>query len=168
MDQESRIRLLAALEAWVGNPEEGLPQDLFRALSRLAPLVNVDLLIRDERLGTLLTWRHDENYGPGWHIPGGIIRYKETAAKRIRLTAREELGADVEFDPEPACITEAIDPVRRDRGHLFSLLYRCRLVGAPAERLRQSRAEPEPGQWAWHRACPANLIPEHDHYRRFL
>jgi colanic acid biosynthesis protein WcaH len=38
---------------------------------------------------TLLTWRDDESFGAGWHVPGGIIRYKETAADRIvRLRAQ--------------------------------------------------------------------------------
>ena len=162
-----RTQLLAALEALAGRPEDGLPLDLFRVLSRIVPLVNIDLLIRDDRLGTLLTWRHDENYGPGWHIPGGIIRYKEAAATRIRLTAQRELGVDVEFEPEPLCVREAIDPVRRERGHFISLLYRCRLRGAPAGHL-QAGAEPQPGQWAWHRTSPPDLIPEHDDYRRFF
>jgi colanic acid biosynthesis protein WcaH len=167
MERENREQLLAAWEALAGRPEEGLPLDLFRVLSRIVPLVNIDLLIRDEQLGTLLTWRHDENYGPGWHIPGGIIRYKETAAVRIRLTAQRELGTAVEFDPEPLAVREAIDPVRRERGHFISLLYRCRLQAAPADHLRAG-ATPRAGQWAWHRACPPDLIPEHHDYRRFF
>ena len=33
-------------------------------------MVNVDLLIRNDRRETLLTWRQDELYR-GWHIPAG-------------------------------------------------------------------------------------------------
>jgi colanic acid biosynthesis protein WcaH len=160
--------LLAALEEWAGSAENGLPHELFLFVSRLTPLVNVDLLIRDERLGTLLTWRDDENYGPGWHIPGGIIRYKETAESRIHQTARRELGVDVEFDREPIAIEQSIDPGRRERGHFISLLYRCRLLGPPAAELRESQTKPERGQWAWHKTCPADLIPDQDRYRRFF
>ena len=163
-----RKRILAELEAWANAPEKGLPEELFVALTRLVPMINVDLLVRDDELGTLLTWRDDEYYGPGWHVPGGIVRYKETFESRIRLTAQGELGADVEFDPEPIAVEPTIVPVRRERGHFISLLYRCRLLGPPAEVLRQSRAEPEAGQWAWHRTCPPNLIPEQDCYRRFF
>src|SRR5689334_14043856 len=94
-------QIFAAIDGWAPEPEKGLPIELFRFLSRIMPLVNVDLLVRDEDLGTLLTWRHDENYGPGWHVPGGIIRYKETAEARILTTARAELGAEVTFDEEP-------------------------------------------------------------------
>jgi ADP-ribose pyrophosphatase YjhB (NUDIX family) len=128
----------------------------------------VDLLIQDPRTGTLLTWRHDATYGPGWHVPGGIIRYKETAESRIELTARRELGATVEFDPEPVLVHQAIHPSRRERGHFLSMLYRCRLLGAPAEHLRHAGGAPQPGQWAWHTACPPDLLPEQQHYRRFF
>lgn len=42
-------------------------------------MVNVDLLIKNVSSNeTLLTWREDEYYGPGWHVPGGIVRFKET------------------------------------------------------------------------------------------
>ena len=83
-------RILAALDAWAPEPAAGLPEELFLLVSRLTPLVNVDLLVQDEGLGTLLTWRADEFYGPGWHVPGGIIRYKETAEDCIRATAERE------------------------------------------------------------------------------
>jgi colanic acid biosynthesis protein WcaH len=168
MGPESCKRIFADLDAWAATPGDGLPHELFVFLSGLTPMINVDLLIRDPVAGTLLTWRHDENYGPGWHIPGGIIRYKETAESRIRLTAQRELGADVEFDPEPIAVQQTIHPVRRERGHFISLLYRCRLVGEPTVRLRHAGAEPEPGQWAWHRACPPDLLPEQVSYRRFF
>src|SRR5215470_6868925 len=98
MEPQSRDRIFAELEDWADTPERGLPNEFFRFLSRLMPLVNVDLLIVDERLGTLLTWRDDENYGPGWHVPGGIIRYRETAEARICQTAQDELGTGVEFE----------------------------------------------------------------------
>ena len=68
--------MIAALEAEIGDPRHGLPEEVFRLVSRLTALINVDLLIQDEGRRTLLTWRDDEFYGAGWHIPGGIIRYK--------------------------------------------------------------------------------------------
>jgi colanic acid biosynthesis protein WcaH len=168
MDAEKRRQVFEAIDEWVGPPEGGLPEELFLFVSRLMPLVNVDLLIRDDRLGTLLTWREDEHYGPGWHVPGGIIRFKETAESRIRLTARQELGTDVDFDRVPVTMVEAIEPGRRERGHFLSLLYRCRLQGALPEAQRHAGAHPRPGQWAWHAQCPTDLIPEQDHYRGFF
>jgi colanic acid biosynthesis protein WcaH len=167
MEPDRRNAIFAELDAWAKSPQDGLPHELFRFVSRLVPLVNVDLLIQDERRGTLLTWRHDENYGPGWHVPGGIIRYRETAAARIRATALRELEAEVEYDPEPIRIQEVIDPARGERGHFISLLYRCRLIGAPGQHLR-AHADPKAGDWAWHRECPANLIPEQKAYRELI
>jgi colanic acid biosynthesis protein WcaH len=150
------------------NGGKGLPPELFAVISGLMPLVNVDLLIHDERLGTLLTWRDDEDYGAGWHVPGGIIRYKESFAARIRLTAQNELGADVEFDPVPVAMEEAIEPARRRRGHFVSFLYRCRLLGPLAEELRRTQPQPRRGQRAWHREFPADMLPEPECYRRFF
>ena len=85
-------QLVDQLKLLVGDARHGLPQDVFLLISELTPLVNVDLLIHNSAGQTLLTWRADELYGPGWHIPGGIIRFKEKARDRISKVADEELG----------------------------------------------------------------------------
>jgi colanic acid biosynthesis protein WcaH len=166
--KEIHQQAFAALDAWVGEPVDGLPLEFFLFLSRFTPIVNVDLLIQDDRRRTLLTWRQDETYGAGWHVPGGIIRYKETAEDRIRATARRELGAEVAFDPQPIAVEPAIDPDRRERGHFISLVYRCRLLGPPNPALRYVQGEPRRDQWAWHTGCPPDLIAAQAHYRRFF
>ena len=51
----------------------GLVDSVFYMVSRLTPMVNVDLLIKNDANQILLTWRADRYYGPGWHIPGGIM-----------------------------------------------------------------------------------------------
>src|SRR5438105_4861558 len=56
----------------LGDTGAGLPPEVFLFLSRVTPLLNVDLLIQDDRGRTLLTWRDDEFFGAGWHVPGGI------------------------------------------------------------------------------------------------
>lgn len=150
------------------NPRRGLPEEVFLAVSRLTPLVNVDLLIQDAALGTLLTWRDDACYGAGWHVPGGIIRFKETAAERIRETALGELGAAVDFQPDPIAIVEGISPVRTTRGHFISLLYRCTLLGPPAAELRCAGERPRAGEWKWHRACPADILEVHRQYAPWI
>jgi ADP-ribose pyrophosphatase YjhB (NUDIX family) len=92
------INLINTLEESISDPRRGLPEELFLFASRITPLVNVDLLVKDKLGKTLLTWRDDGYYPPSWHIPGGIIRYKETFAERIKEVARTELGAAVDFD----------------------------------------------------------------------
>jgi ADP-ribose pyrophosphatase YjhB (NUDIX family) len=145
-----------------------LPEDIFLLISRITPLINVDLLIKSEQGQTLLTWRDDGYYPPSWHIPGGIIRYKETMADRIHAVALKELGADVKFKNNPMCINEVIHPSRRNRGHFISVLFKCTLIGSPNKKNRYKKGIPNPGEWAWHGRCPRDLIPVHAMYRKFI
>jgi ADP-ribose pyrophosphatase YjhB (NUDIX family) len=159
---------LASLGDAVPAPRAGLPEELFLFVSSITPLVNVDLLIQDDAGQTLLTWREDDFYGPGWHVPGGVIRFQETAAERIQAVARQELEVEVEPDSAPVAVHEMIDSGRRERGHSIALLYRCRLLGPLSEARRATSSPPRPGQWAWHQICPDNLLAEHRVYRQFL
>jgi ADP-ribose pyrophosphatase YjhB (NUDIX family) len=155
-----------ALEAAIGDPRAGLPDEVFRFVSRTVPLINVDLLIQDDRARTLLTWRHDEFYGPGWHLPGSIIRFKETAAQRVQACARAEIGAEVRCGDAPLLVNESI-ATQRTRGHHIGLLYRCALVTPPAPALAAGDP-PLAGQWRWHDACPPDLVAEQIVYARFF
>jgi ADP-ribose pyrophosphatase YjhB (NUDIX family) len=159
--------MIAALEAELGDPRRGLPEEVFRFVSRLTPLANVDLLIQDEARGTLLTWREDEFFGTGWHRPGGIIRYKETAEQRVRACARDELAADVAFDETPLAIAEGISE-QDTRGHHIALLFRCHLLGEPDPSRAVSSARPASGQWQWHRRCPDDLLEAQRPYARYF
>lgn len=164
---DRRVDLVAAIERSLGSARSGLPEDVFEFVSRLTPLVNVDLLITDARGCTLLTWRDDRFYGPGWHVPGSVIRFKERALERVHACARAELGSDVDVEPVPLFVMESIAD-RRTRGHLISLLFRCRLISALDESRRVRDARPSPGQWQWHAACPRDLIPEQAPYAAFF
>jgi colanic acid biosynthesis protein WcaH len=101
-------------------------------------------------------------------VPGGIIRYKETIAERVKAVAKNELGAAVEFNPVPLAMNEVIHDTRRERGHFISLLYQCGLVTQPDESLRCKSNSPKPNEWMWHRSCPANMIYVHEMYREFI
>lgn len=133
----------------------------------MVPMVNVDLFITDESGRVLLTWRDDEIYGAGWHVPGGVIRFQETADQRIRATAREELGAEVSYDPVPL-VEEQIHPERTTRAHHVALVYRCRLTSPPDPRLRYDGGPKMRGQWAWHDRWPEGVLPDHHGYKRLL
>lgn len=160
--------LIDTLESFVQDPSKGLPEELFLFVSRITPLVNVDLLIKNEQNHTLLTWR-DDAYYHGWHIPGGIIRHKETIAERIKAVAKYELGAEVQFNPVQLTINEMFNKTRDTRGHFISLLYQCTLVTQPDENLRcKSIISPNPNEWMWHGSCPASIIPQHEMYRKFI
>lgn len=156
------------MESLIKNPKEGLPKDIFLFVSRTTPMINVDLLIKNKQNQTLLTWRSDVYRSAGWHIPGGIIRYKETISDRIHAVAGGELGAGVKFKKSPLAINEVIIPPRRDRGHFISLLYECKLISSLDKNRKFKKGIPKPGQWAWHNKCPDNIISVHKMYRKFI
>jgi len=164
MDVDAAIRII---EAAVGDPGQGLPEAIFLFVSRITPLINVDLLIQDDAGQTLLTWREDRYFGTGWHVPGSIIRYKEMAVDRIHACASEELGADVACEGVPLLVSEYFSE-QKSRGHAISLLFRCTLLTPPQESRRALSNPPHPGEWRWHDGCPPDLLNAQAHYRRFL
>lgn len=164
IDTAAAVRML--VEA-VPNPEAGLPDDVFYYISRTTPLINVDLLVKDSRGRTLLAWRDDPYAGTGWHIPGGIIRFKEEIETRIRKVSLAELGTLVDYDAAPLAINELIHRDRDLRAHFISLLYACRLPDdfIPDNR---GRSPGDAGYLQWHTSCPDNLIQFHGIYRKYL
>lgn len=159
----------SAILSAIGNAREGLTKPVFLFVSQLTPMVNVDLLIQNVQGQTLLTWREDEFYGPGWHVPGGVIRFKELAETRIQKVALSELAVNVVAEAEPLCVKEIMAKHRDVRGHFISMLYRCRLQGTlnPAQRY-QAALPKQNGRWQWHDGCPENMIPQHEMYRAYL
>ncbi|OGC22520.1 hypothetical protein A2291_07350 [candidate division WOR-1 bacterium RIFOXYB2_FULL_42_35] len=166
MDMAEAIKLL---EQQILNPTQGLPDEIFYFISRTTPLVNVDLLIKNEQNQTLLTWRDDSFGSPGWHVPGGIIRYKETLAARIEAVAKNELGTKVEFNYPPIAVNECIMKDRVNRAHFISLLFHCKLISPLDEKLKCTGDLPFANQWCWHDTCPDNIIEVHDElYKRYI
>lgn len=157
---------ITVLERVAREAEEGLPEDLFLFVSRVTPLINVDLLIQDGNKRTLLTWRDDGRFGRGWHIPGGVIRYKELAADRIQKCSQDEIGAGVEHEFSPTVIVETIEE-QRDRAHFVSLMYRCTLKSEPDPK-RRAGEQPQVGEWKWHSSCPEDLLPVQRVYQKYF
>ena len=154
------------LEMAVDDPNKGLPDEVFYYASRIVPLINVDLLIKDKNGRCLLTWRDDKYSGTGWHIPGGIIRYKETITERIVEVARIELGTKISHDTSPLAVNEIIDHNKRTRAHFISLLYQCYL---PDNFRIINKVQPkQPGFIAWHNKVPDDLLCWHEIYRHYL
>lgn len=160
-------QLISELESFIKNPSDGLPEDLFLFISRITPLINVDLLIKNKSYQTLLTWRDDEYYASGWHIPGGIIRYKETIADRIHAVSKNELGAEIIFNEKPLAVKEGFH-TSSNRGHFISFLYQCTLITQPNIERQYNGNSPQKNQWMWHNTCPENIIPVHEMYRNFF
>lgn len=159
---------LDAILAHAKNPSSGLPQEVFYFVSQLTPMVNVDLLIRAPQGQTLLTWRSDQFYGPGWHLPGGIIRFKELAHQRIAAVAESELGAKVQAAEKPLAFFEKMAPNRNVRGHFIAFLYECKLLSVPCPSKAFTPDNPQNGQWAWFSRCPENLISAQECFRSYI
>lgn len=156
------------LDAYIKNPREGLPEDVFYFISRNTPLINVDLLVKDEAGRALLAWRDDTYSGVGWHLVGGIIRFKETMEARLKKVAELELGtSDITFDPNPLAINEIFNPEHENRGHFISVLYKCSLPSAFVPDNKDLK-ETDPGFLKWHEACPSDLLKFHEIYRKYL
>jgi colanic acid biosynthesis protein WcaH len=156
------------LNQLVPDPSNGLPEELFYYISKTTPLINVDLLIKDEKNRTLLSWRDDPYCGKGWHIPGGIIRVKEKFETRIKIVAKNEIGIPLEYNPIPIAVNELIDPECEIRGHFISFLFQCFLSSSFVPE-NKGRCISDAGYLKWHEGCPPDILKYHEKiYRSFL
>ena len=159
---------LKKIKEIISDPRDGLPEELFYFASSITAMANVDLLIKNKNNQTLLIWRDDKYYGPGWHIPGGIIRFKETFASRIHKVADLELGMSVTFNKNPITIKELFAKNRDVRGHFITFLYECYPKSVPDINRKYNGGEPKHGQWSWHEKSPLNIIKQHVTYESFI
>jgi colanic acid biosynthesis protein WcaH len=156
------------LDKQIQDKTVGLPDDIFYFISRVTPLVNTDLLIKDKKDRTLLAWRDDQYCGKGWHIPGSIVRFKESLEHRIIETARKELGTtDIVYDKNPLIMHEIILPEHDNRAHFISFLYKCSLNDDYVI-LNDGKSTYDSGYMEWHYGCPDNLISMQEPYRKFI
>ena len=172
MNMKTEIdRLKQAMQENDISPEKGLGEELFLFASTLMPVVNVDLLVMNERGQILLAWRDDPHCGRGWHVPGGCIRFMETMEERIQKTAVCELGEKVIPDMESVKVVEILEKQdragisdQRERAHFITLAVRCRVSSAyviPEERRQEGKA----GCLKWFDGLPEDLLPVQGFYR---
>jgi ADP-ribose pyrophosphatase YjhB (NUDIX family) len=158
---------ISTLVEAVPDPSSGLPDEIFYYISRTTPLVNVDLLIKDEKDRTLLSWRNDRYAGKGWHIPGGIVRFKENLETRVEKVARSEIGATVRFDPTPSPFTRLSFRSVKFADISFHYYTRCFLSGT-FKPLNEGLSPEDAGYLAWHDRCPVDLLPIQEIYRKYI
>ena len=154
------------LDKKISKPSLGLPEEVFLFISRMTPMVNVDLLIKDENGRTLLSWRDDKFAGRGWHVPGGIIRFKEKIETRLLKIAEKEIGTTVKFNPVPIAVNQILCK-NKVRGHFISILYQCYLSSSFIPE-NKGLKEADLGYLKWHQSCPDNLIKVHNIYRKHI
>lgn len=137
----------------------GIGKTLFESISRLTPAVSVELIIKSQdQQSSLLTWRDDELYGPGWHVPGGVVRFKETLTSRVDKVLKHEIGVSASKIEGPIGFHEIFNNQRDIRGHFISFVFLVELIGAPPEKYRAKDCTPKSGCWQWFAKCPHNLI----------
>ncbi len=154
------------LDEQVADAKNGLPEDVFLFISRMTPMVNVDLLIKDENNRVLLSWRDDQYAGKGWHIPGGIVRFKEKLEERLTKISQGEIGTIVEFNPIPLAFNEFFC-TQKTRGHFLSILYQCSLSRDFVPE-NKGLTDSSPGFLKWHNKCPKNLVSIQETYRKYI
>lgn len=161
------IEAIRVIEESIPSPGAGLPEEIFLFLTRMTPMINVDLLIRDANNRILLSWRDDIYSGTGWHVPGGIIRFRETREECIRRTSIREIGTEVFFDSDILECRELIFANLPSRSHFITMVYDCRIPEGFA--IQEGTPErQEAGNLAWHDAYPDNMITYHDFYRKYF
>jgi colanic acid biosynthesis protein WcaH len=69
-----------------------LPADQFRQLIAVAPLISIDLIIRNRTNEVLLGYRRNSPARNTWFVPGGRILKNETIAKAFERITFAELG----------------------------------------------------------------------------
>ena len=156
----------ALLEQANIDKKNGLPERLFICISSLIPIANVDLFILDKSGRLLLTYREDEFYGAGWHIPGGCLRFGETMLERIHKTAQLELGFDVDVcRDDPLAVRDVIrkpltgTSVPDARGHNLAVLYLCSFSPEAEEKIEATSEKIR-----WFERIPEDILPVHAVY----
>lgn len=162
---ENIKKKILKIEKLIPNPSHSLPKDIFYFIGRVTPYINVDLLIRCPEKGTLLTWRQDNITGFGWHIPGGIIRFRENIKKRIQEVAKSELGIRISNYKGPIEINEIISNLK-ERSHFISLLYSCYLSKNQKSKLEKIlKKNPN---IKFFKSVPKNLLKWHKIYKNYI
>ena len=150
------------------NAQEGLGTGLYEAVSRLTPSISVEAVVKNSDASkTLLIWRNDELYGPGWHLPGGVLRFKETLKDRLLKTLKRKLGIDKADITGPLGFHEIFNEKRDVRGHFISFVFEVIPHDPPSEK-KQSGVNPSHGCWRWFETCPPNLIVNQAAFRKYL
>jgi ADP-ribose pyrophosphatase YjhB (NUDIX family) len=148
---------------------DGLGKNLYETISRLTPSVSVELIIRDlRRKMTLLTWRDDELYGPGWHVPGGVVRFKEKLICRAEKVLEKEIGVQSAKISGPVGHHEIFNSERDKRGHFISFVYNVVLHSGLKHTEKTSNDKIYAGDWRWFSVCPDNLISNQEDLRQYI
>lgn len=132
-------------------------------ITTIVPIINVDLIVKDEDDNILLSWRKDELFC-GWHIPGRIVRFQDSLQKTCEDCARIELFNFINTFKFLEFFETIQD--RETRGHFITFVYECFLPNHKARNLYDTQYKN--GGLGWFRICPDDLIEEQEIYRKYF
>lgn len=123
---QKEIKQLVKLLRKVKNPHNGLPEQIFIALTKIVPFVACEMALVNSKKKILLTWR-DDQWWTGRHFPGGLMRLGESFEENLQNTARRELG--IKLASFKFLFLHNYQKGRR--GHAISLVFLCRTNQKP-------------------------------------
>jgi len=138
-----------------------LAKQEFEEISSKSPIVNIDLLIQNEKKEILLSWREDE-FDIGWHFPGRCVRHQETLMIAAKKCLIDEIGVyDKNIDLFMIDYNEIINYERKIRAHFISFLYKYFLNSQTLLYINNDKKETNAGYLKWFYKMPNNLIDCH-------
>ncbi len=155
--------LINSLESFIKNPEIGLPDEVFYFIGRVTPYLNVDVLVKIPDLGYVLTWRDDVHTGAGWHVPGGIVRLRESMEQRVNKVANLELKVNLAKIIGPIEINEIISK-QKERSHFISTLFYAEIDDKNIKKILMQINE-NPQKINLFKEPPENLLRWHEIYK---
>ncbi len=166
-EKDELSNLIARIRTYIEDPTQGLPEEIFLFATEITPMTNVDLLVRDENGRILLAWRNDQWYGNGWHVPGGIIRVKESFDERIQKCAQDELHTMVQYQKEPLEMFQIIEKEFHTRCHFYSFVFDCKV---PDDYMIENGnlKKDDTGYLKWHERFPENMLRCHNIYKKYF
>lgn len=159
--------LIHKVESYILDVKKGLPDDIFYFISRTTPLVNVDLIVFSSKKKILFTWRDDKYAGKGWHLPGGIIRFKEDMVDRVKIVAKKEIGIELNKIEGPIDIKQIIDETKTNRAHFISLLFKC-YIDEKNENIIKYKVDNDSSNYMLSKGIPKNLLSWHNIYKDYF
>lgn len=157
--------LIKEIESRIEDPSINLPYELFLFGYRNMAITNVDVFVRHKEKGVLLCWRDDEIFGQGWHIPGRVVRHKNSVEKSVKDCFHAELNIpDIDFNRLKFLgVFDYKDETLAERAHGITLTYELELDDLEAEKY------PETDEVKWFKGHPQDLLNCHvDMYGHLL
>ena len=99
-----------------------IPEEFFRRITRVLPIVCVDLLVYNRKEEILLLKRRNEPAKGEWWFPGGRVHFGETRLEAARRKLHDECGVEIDSIVETGTF-DCLLPVRKDLSHGVTTVF---------------------------------------------